>query len=186
VATVVPVALAAAVAIPLYPATSYASVPTGVPPLFTTSLLARIPTNSTVLTYPYPVDPVLQGMLDQAVAHMHFKIVGGYAAFPGSDGASTYAPNPLQPPQMQQLFAAAQTGGPTEQSSLPPLRPSLPALRAFLSNYHISTVVWYPYGAAPRVVVRYLTAAIGPPSHQGGVTEWFDVPTRLRHLAPSG
>ena len=184
VATAVPVALAAAVAIPLYPATSYPAVPTGVPALFTTSLLARIPTNSTVLNYPYPIDPILPGMLDQAVASMHFKIVGGYAVVPLANGAPTYGPVPLPPPQMQQLFAAAQAGGPTERSSLPPLGPSLPALRAFLSEYRISTVVWYPIGADPRVVVRYLTAAIGAPTHVGGVTEWFDVPERLTHPAP--
>jgi hypothetical protein len=184
VATGAPLALAAAVAIPLYPATSYPSVPTGVPALFTTSLLARIPANSTVLTYPYPIDPILPGMLDQAVAKMHFKIVGGYAAVPKADGASTYGPIPLPPPQMQQLFAAAWAGGPIEKSSLPPLGPSLPALRAFLSDYHISTVVWTLSGADPFVVVRYLTAAIGPPTHLGGVTEWFDVPQRLRHVSP--
>jgi hypothetical protein len=184
VATGVPVALAAAVAIPLYPATSYPSVPTRVPALFTTSLLARIPTNSTVLTYPYPIDPILPGMLDQAVAYMHFKIVGGYAAVPQADGTATFGPIPLQPPQMQQLFAVAQAGGPTEQSALPPLGPSVPALRAFLSDYRISTIVWYPIGADPLVVVRYLTAAIGPPTHLGGVTEWFDVPKRLAHLPP--
>jgi hypothetical protein len=184
VATGVPVALAVTVAIPLYPATSYASVPTDVPPLFTTSLLERIPTNSTVLSYPYPIDPILPGMLDQAVAHMHFKIVGGYAAVPQANGAPTYGPIPLQPPQMQQLFAAALAGGPAEQSSLPPLGPSVPALRAFLSDNRISTVVWYPIGADPMVVVRYLTTAIGPPTHLGGVTEWFDVPKRLNHQLP--
>ena len=150
VATGVPVALAAAVAIPLYPATSYPSVPTDVPALFTTFQLARIPTNSTVLTYPYPIDPILPSMLDQAVANMHFKIVGGYAAVPQANGAPTYGAIPLQPPQMQQLFYAAQIGGPAEQSSLPPLGPSLPVLRAFLADNRISTVVWYPIGADPR------------------------------------
>jgi hypothetical protein len=181
-ATGVPIALAAVVAIPLYPSTSYASVPTEVPTLFTSSLLARIPTNSTVLTYPYPIDPILPGMLDQAVAQMHFKMVGGYAAVPQANGTPTYGPILLPPTEMQQLFAAAQAGGATEQRFLPPLGPSLPALRAFLSDYGISTVVWYPIGADPSVVVRYLTAAIGPPTHVGGATEWFDVPERLGRL----
>ena len=52
-----------------------------------------------------------------------------------------------------------------------------------LGKEHVSTVIVEPVGADPHRVVRYLTAALGPPQSIGGVTAWFDVP-RLVALRP--
>ena len=136
-----------------------------------------------VLTYPYPVDPVLQGMLDQASAGMRYKITGGYAFTPGPDGRSEFADQILAPPQLQQVFYLAYAGPPTRRA---PCRPSTRRCRPsalYLARYRVSTVVFYRVGADPRTALAYLTAAIGTPSRRAGVTGWFDVPTRLRATA---
>jgi hypothetical protein len=170
----------------LLPRAPYPMVPTDTPSLFTSPAVDRIPAGSVVLTYPYPVDPVLQGMLDQSVAGMRFKITGGYGFIPGPDGTSIFGPRTLEPPQLQELFYAAYAGGPTEAAELPPYPSSLPAIRSYLTTYGISTVVLHRAGADPGVVVRYLTPLLGAPTHVGGVTEWFDVPARLRAVAAAG
>ena len=177
------VVLAGIVAVPLFPRSPYPAVPTEVPTLFTSPALTNIPTGSVVLTYPYPVDPELKGMLDQAVAGMHFKIVGSSAFIPGPGGRANLSAQFLPPLGLQALFYSAFTGGPVQSQYQPPLAQTVSTIRTFLSTYRISTVVLHPVGADPGKVVRYMTASIGAPTHVGGVTQWFDVPARLRQAA---
>jgi hypothetical protein len=180
VASAAVLVLAAVAVAPLVPRHPFPSFPTGVPSLFTTPAVAHIPQNSVVLTYPYPFDPALQGMLDQASANMWFKIVGTDLFIPGPDGSSFEGSEVLSPPQVQTLFYSAYFGGP-----IPSLATAIPAIRTYVSRYQISTVVFYRVGVNPDVVVRYLTAALGPPTKGFGVTQWFDVQARLRHAVPA-
>lgn len=177
-------AIASVVVVSLVPRAAYPAVPTNVPALFTTSAVSAIPDESVVLTYPYPVDPNLQGMLDQASASMRYKITGGSAFTPNPDGTADLGAQMLTPPEMQQLFYAAFAGGASEASALPPLQAAVPAIREYLVRYGVSTVIFYRVGADPQTVVRYMTAAIGPPTLRSGAVGWFDVATRLRTVTP--
>ena len=180
--------VAALVVVSGWPRFPFASVPTDVPALFTTDAVGAIPGGSVVLTYPYPADPVLQGMLDQAQAAMRYKIIGGYAFTPGRDGVSEFYDQLLVPTVVQQLFYVAY-GGPAfaadsdSPTAVPTLGRSVPAIREFLARYRVSTVIYYPVGVDPQIVLRSMTAALGPPTRRGGATGWFDVPARLRATA---
>ena len=75
-------AITAAAVLPLAPRHTQPSTPTNIPSLFTSSALSAIPAGSVVLAYPYPdssgglyFSPGI--MLDQAVAGMPFKLIGG-------------------------------------------------------------------------------------------------------------
>ena len=177
VAGVLPVVIAVAVALPLLPRTSmFRAVPTEVPAFFTSPAVRSIPPGSVVLDYPYPVDGSVQGLAGQAVAGMRYKVIGGYAFVPGKDGSSSWLPagSIFQP--LWQLFVASFHGG-AALRTIPPLDPATTTwIRDVLGKEHVSTVIVEPVGADPHRVVRYLTAALGPPQSTGGVTAWFDVP----------
>jgi hypothetical protein len=172
--------MAALVAAPLIPAFPYPSVPTDVPALFTTSAVDRIPKDSVVLTYPYVLHPEVTAQLDQAVAAMRYRIVGSSGYIPGPDGRSFSGSQVLAPPQLQTLFYSAYSGTPADLASVLPLATTVPLIRTYLVRYRVSTVIFYDVGADPGIVRRYLTATLGPPTRVGGVTQWFDVPARLR------
>ncbi len=186
--------LTAAAVIPLAPRHTQLSTSTNVPSLFTTAAVEAIPVGSVVLAYPYPdalggLDPVPHGiMLDQAVAGMRFKLIGGYGWFPSPRGTNnTVSPSVLKPESVQAIFDAAFYGNATAQMA-PLSKSNLTALRVFLRKYDVQTVVVSPSGADPAAVVSYVTAVIGPPVESGGVTAWFHVKERLLvdrvHVAP--
>jgi hypothetical protein len=128
-------------------------------------------------------------MLDQAVAGIPFKLIGGWGWFPSPTGTEgTTNPAVLKPASVQAIFDAAFHGGATTQ--LDPLSKSnVKALRAFLRTYDVQTVIVSPSGKSPAAVIGYVTAAIGSPVMSGGQTAWFHVQQRLRvyqvHLAPA-
>jgi hypothetical protein len=171
------------VAVSLLPRATFPVVPTNVPTLFSTPAVTKIPAGSTVVTYPYPVDPTVQGMLDQSVASMRYKITGGYAFTPGPGGVPEFGAQLLRPPELQNLFYAAYFGGAYETATIPELSSAVPSIRQYLTRYHVSTVVLYRVGADPRAVIRYLTASIGRPTLEPGVVVWFDVAARIRSTA---
>ena len=195
VATVGALAAISAVAVlPLVPRHTQPTTPTNIPSLFTSSALAAIPAGSVVLAYPYPdssgglfLSPHAI-MLDQAVAGMPFKLIGGWGWFPSPTGTlGTTNPSVLKPESVQAVFDAAFHGDATTQ--LDPLSKSnVTALRVFLRKYDVQTVIVSPSGADPAAVISYVTAAIGSPVESGGVTAWFHVKERLRvdqvHVAP--
>ena len=119
-------------------------------------------------------------MLDQAVAGMRFKLIGGYGWFPSPTGThGTTSPSVLKPESVQAIFDAAFHGNATTQMA-PLSKSNVTALRVFLRKYDVQTVVVSPSGADPAAVVSYVTAAIGSPVESGGVTAWFHVKERLR------
>ena len=178
--SVVALVLGCIVALSLLPRSAYGTVATEVPPFFTGDAVQRIPAGSTVLTYPYPAGPQLQGMLDQAVARMRYKITGAYGFVPDATGHSTFGPPVLPPAQVQMLFYSAFLGGAYKAANLPSKATAVPAIRTYLAEYNVSTVIFYDVGADPSLVLRYMTAAIGPPTTDHGTTGWFEVPARLR------
>ncbi len=183
---VLPLLLAVLVAVPLLPRSSYTTAAAGVAPFFTGPSVASIPAGGVVLTYPYPIDPQLAGMLDQAASGFRFRIIGGYAAVPAPDGTSMYAPTQLLPTSVQSLFLVG-LNGPGRVVPAPPTGPAMRNdLRSFLVRYRVATVIFHPAGRDPKLVVAVLTSVLGRPTHDGGVIGWFDVPASLRHFAATG
>lgn len=193
-AVLVPIALAAIVAIPQLPSGVVPTVSTPVSPFFTSSSVASIPAGSVVLAYPYPQEwhplsgsyEVDDALLDQAVSRLRFKVVGGYSWWPlrNSDYASP-TPPPLQPLSVQTLFDACFFGTATPaQAALLTSKDMTDDLRSFMRRHQIGTVVALPIGRYPSIVTDALTAAIGSPSHFNGATVWLHVPHRLETTSP--
>ena len=190
-------AISAAAVVPLVPRHTQPTTPTNVPSLFTSAAVEAIPGGSVVLAYPYPdqsggllFQPPKNVMLDQAVAGMRFKLIGGYGWFPlpaGRPGGS-FSPSILKPETVQTIFDTAFHGDGSGTSPLS--QGNLTALRVFLRKYDVQTVIVLPRATDAAAVVSYVTAVIGSPVESGGVTAWFHVKQRLRvdrvHLAPVG
>jgi hypothetical protein len=186
-----PAALAVIVLAPLVPAGTQASSSNGVPSFFTSQAISAIPRGSVVLAYPYPSPPdkslsnastdsfvrlVDHMQLAQAVSRMHFKLIGGY-------GSRLRVPDPssLSPSSVQALFDLGFYGKATKaQRRVLSRADETTNLRLFMRRYGVGTVIATNIGIQPALVIRDLTAAIGPPVHTGGVTAWFDVQRRLR------
>ena len=194
VATVGALAAVTTVAVlPLVPRHTQQTTPTNIRSLFTSAAVEAIPVGSVVLAYPYPDASAgaffSHGiMLDQAVAGMPFKLIGGWGWFPSPTGTQgTTNPSFLKPESVQAIFDAAFIGDATTQME-PLSKRNVTALRVFLRKYDVQTVIVSPSGAYPAAVVSYVTAAIGSPVESGGVTAWFHVKERLRvdqvHVAP--
>ena len=180
-------ALSAVAVLPLAPRHTQPSTPTNIPSFFTSEAVADIPAGSVVLAYPYPdssgglYTSPHDIILDQAVAAMPFKLIGGWGWFPSSTGTqrATTGPAVLKPESVQGIFDAAFFGHATTQ--LDPLaKRNVTALREFLRKYDVQTVIASRSGAYPAAVTSYVSAAIGSPIETGGVTAWFHVKERLR------
>ena len=175
--------LGAAVLVPLVPRVPYPSPPTGVPAIFTSAQMGRIPPASVVLTYPYPSDPDNVAMLWAAQAGMAFKLLGDSAITPLPNGAGTTAPPVLSPSTMQVVLARAMYGTASPYRGLPRFdAATFQHLRDFITRYGVSAVLLQPRGLDPGLAVRYLTGALGPPTKVGGVVAWLDALGRARHL----
>jgi hypothetical protein len=187
-ATGLSAAIAAIVAIPLIPHNAQPSSKTDIPSFFTSRAVDAIPQGGVVLAYPYPdfsgsslfYQPTHDIMLDQAVAGMRFKLIGGYGWFPSPTGIhGTVSPTVLKPKSVQTMFDSAFYG----RAPLPKAR-VVPDLRVFLRKFDVQSVVVLPEGADPGLVISNVTAAIGCPVQSGGVFVWFHVREHLRaHLA---
>jgi hypothetical protein len=184
-------ALTAAAVIPLVPRHAQPSTPTNVPSFFTTAAAEAIPAGSVVLGYPYP--DFTGGlfftpygiMVDQAVAGMRFKLIGGYGWFPSPTGVNgTTSPTVLKPDSVQAIFDAAFHGNATAERALLS-KSNVTVLRVFLRRYDVQTIIGLPSRESPAAVVRYVTAAIGPAVETGGVTVWFHVRQRLAAVGHS-
>lgn len=136
---------------------------------------------SVVLTYPYPVNPSLEGMLLQAMTGMKFKIVGGYSFVPLPTGRSTAAPTELTPVVVEEIFLYAYSGISLGGKKLSIDAETVTAERLFLHRYQIQTILLYDVGKNPALAARYLVAALGPPELiRSNLRVWFHVQKVLR------
>ncbi len=128
--------LSAAVVIPLAPRDAQPTSQTKVPSFFTSAAVDAIPPGSVVLAYPYPdlrfFEPSHDIMLDQAVAAMRFKLIGGYGWSPSPAGPATLSPSVLEPESVENTFDAAFAGSATAQAA-PHSESDVQALRVFSS-----------------------------------------------------
>lgn len=185
----------AAAGAPLLPAWPDATVPTGIPALFSSARLgpvrrAALPTGSVVLTYPLAVSPDDQAMLWQAVDGYRFHLIGGYAIVPDHLGQPSAWPPNLQPVAVQAALGYEALG---PYGYLTSARPALDAAltaaaRTYLWRHHVDAVVVDPaLGNNGALVARWLTDVLGSrPRPLGGVLVWSDVPRRLASLVRRG
>jgi len=183
--------VAAVVLVPMLPRWPYAFASTDQPRYFTSALARQIPSGSTVLAYPYPMDPVDFAMLWQVDAGFRFRLIGGYVLTPfrthGPQGVlpgGGYAPPTLDPPLMEILFELGYNGAPKGFAAEYNHPYTYTIMQNFLARYRVGTVVVQPVGADYRLVVDYLSSALGgPPQRSGGVDVWYHVQRQLEWLA---
>jgi len=182
-AAVLPAVIAGAVVIPLVPRHTESSINTDIPSFFTTAAVDALPQGGVVLAYPYPdrtgstfYQPNHAIMLDQAVAGMRFKLIGGYGWFPSRAGLhGTTRPALLRPKSVEATFDSAFYG-----TALPRDAHVVADLRVFLRRFDVQSVIVLPDGANPGLIVSDVTAAIGCPVESDGVAVWTHVKQRLR------
>jgi hypothetical protein len=188
-----PLALAAATVLPFVATSAQQTPPAHVAPFFTSAMVDVIPNGSVVLAYPYPKSPQIghsytdlvdQALLDQAVAKMRFKLIGGYGWWPVPN--ATYAspdPPPLRPLEVEAIFDSAFYGSSTLGQSALLLQRHVDALRLFMRLHSVDAVIVLPLGKHPDAVVSQVTVALGPPMRSGGVNVWVHVQQRLADLS---
>jgi hypothetical protein len=167
----------AGVLIPLVPQMPLREQAANVPAYFTSASVRAIPEGSVVLPYPYDIGAVNYGMLWQAVSGFRFKIVGGEASKPPPSAPGATRADPVPPVVVLNLFEAGYLG--LIQELAPhyvPIRES--QVRHYFRRWHVGTVIFYPAGADPALVLRYLTFAFGrAPVKVGGIDIWYHTDT---------
>jgi hypothetical protein len=136
-------------------------------------MVDQIPAGSPVVIYPYPVQPINQGMTWQSAARMRFKIMGGYALFRGMNGKK--ATEVWYPPVEVGKYLAA-LEAPTFYR-MPKIGKAelVKETRIFVANYGVSAVIVAVHDAnVPNMseAVNLFTQAFGPPRPEGGVLVW--------------
>jgi hypothetical protein len=136
----------------------------------------RLPPGTTVLAMPYPEGTYSDAMFWQAIDHMHFTLIGGWAYVPGHDGLHVQEISP--PTGGVAVLESLSTGfGPLATFS----PRSVAALRASVSRWLPLEVAVARYAPGSGTgVAAYFTAALGQePRYEGGVWLWD-----LHSLAP--
>ena len=154
--------VAVVVLAPLLPAWPYATTPASVPSWFTSGARS-LPAGSAALVYPVASSTDDSSMLWQAMAHMDFRMPGGFAVIPDAHGTNTFNG---QPSPLQEALAECEGGASTT--------PSFPAadVRAQLRQWHTQTVAVVPTATGAPCAAALFTDALGPAQRVGGVLLW--------------
>lgn len=164
--------IAMAALVPLIPAWPYASSPTAVPTFFATSAVDAIPTNSVLLTYPYPSWPFAQPMYWQSLDGLRFKMPGGDLISP----ASLEAENNQAGESTTQLYLENCESG----ESVQPTSTSVEQVTNNLINWDVGTVVVTESAEDPQCALQLFEAVLGrSPRLESGVWVWFGVQSDL-------
>jgi hypothetical protein len=149
------------VLLPLLPAWPYATAPASVPSWFTSGARS-LPAGSSALVYPVASSTDDSSMLWQAMAHMQFRMPGGFAVIPGPNGANTFNG---QPSPLEQALAACEGGAAAT---------NFPAtdVRAQLRQWHTQAVAVVPAAPGAACATALFTSALGPARPVGGVLLW--------------
>ena len=176
------VLLVASSALFLVPRWPVATVPTDVPPYFTSTAVGRIHPGSTALVYPYPVPGATSAMLWQAAAGLRFDLLGSYALNPGPHGDASQFPSTLRPADVQRFLYEEQGTTPeTHPASRAGADPTLVAdLVRFLRRNRVATVLVARQAPNSGVVTGLVAAALrAAPARSGRVDAWYGVPRLL-------
>ena len=164
----------------LIPNWPYDNSPAGTPAYFTSAASKSIPTGSVVLVLPLPTQFDNRAEVWQAIDHMNYRIVGGYAIFRGPDGLPDPYPAVLAPSNVEEYLAAAELGqapllSPTARGGM------VGDLRSFLANNDVGTITFSPYSGVPDRVTPLVRQAIGAPSIDYQGTEvWYHAAARAK------
>ncbi|MHB8287981.1 MAG: hypothetical protein ACYDEY_01845 [Acidimicrobiales bacterium] len=147
----------------------YAVQDTRVPRWFTTDGL-KVPSGETMLVLPFPTPTTAEPLVWQAIAGMHFKIVGGWALLPGRNGRADAG---LESGRAQSALRGLSSPWQKTPSASPRL---LSTVTRAISRWGVSTVVVIDRGKSPLYALGFFTAALGrAPVHQGSLWVWYHV-----------
>jgi hypothetical protein len=154
------VVLALCALLPLVPAWPYTSAPAYVPTWFTTAGRG-LPDGTTVVVYPFanPVDPA--AMTWQAMAHMKFRMPGGYAVFTGADGRASFN---SAPSALSTALSFCSLG------YEPTLAPAV--VRTELRRWDASLAVVSVAAKGSSCAAHLFDSAYGAPRSEGGMLVW--------------
>lgn len=184
-------AIAAVVVISLIPSVPFRSRGLLWPASFTAAIERVVPKGAVVVTYPFATPASTQPMAWQAIDHMDFRLMGGYANInvPGSTVGQRW-PLLLSPASVEEVLGYAAVGDrfPPPQT---PTRASEAQLPQFLNRYAVGAVVAWIAGGGPNDMFMgksaeylYLERALGAPRVAGrGFAIWL--PSHSRWPPPS-
>ena len=158
--------------IPVLPAWPYPSNPTGVPAFFNASDVKSIPSDSVLLTYPFPRWPFVQPMYWQAIDDFRFKLPGGYITSTTPTGAATANGTS----SFTESFLEGCEEGEQPQASDDDVQQSADDLRA----WDVSTIVVTQSAADPECALELFQTVLGrAPEERDGQWVWFGVQADL-------
>ena len=167
--------VAAVVVVPLLPRWPYPAFDASTPAFFSSSVAARIPDGTVVLTYPYPSGANIQAMMWEADTSMRFRMLGGYALIPNSQKLVTLNPYPVDPQSVPNTLSGDFTG------VTPTSTATVGDVRSLLRRYRVSTVIVTSIGADPGSADALIRSAVlAAPLTVGNVEVWFGVQNDLR------
>ena len=155
------VAFVAIVIVSVLPNAPFASGETPWSATLPSTIESVVPSGTVVLTVPFPTPSSSEAMTWQALDHMDFRIVGGYAniADPGKKYGERQ-PLPLPPLHVQEILSLPKLG-----SLLPWVTPAVAEeqLLTYLDRYSIGAVVFSAMGAETSLGYWYLMDTLGQP-----------------------
>ncbi len=145
------------------------------------ALTQHVPAGGVVLTVPQIDQAHDTPMLWQAQAQMHYRLVGGYAIVPGSDGHGSMelsANGGLR--ALYKATPAPTVWNPRPAATSSEMQAARCELPGVLRTYDVSSVVaWDAKGADLGAILRLLEPAMGAPQYlRGGVAIWYDARAR--------
>ncbi|MBV8988665.1 MAG: hypothetical protein JO372_08910 [Solirubrobacterales bacterium] len=123
--------------------------------------------NPVTITYPYATFPDVQPMLWQAEDGFRFRILGGYAYRPTSEGSPTALPRIMNPSSLQQ-FLAGQEDAVGFGPPLPVNLKLVTSARATLERYDVRLIIVDRSTPGSTPVMELFTEALGPPQRSAG------------------
>jgi hypothetical protein len=154
-------ALGGIVLLSLVPNVPFASQAVPWPTALPATIRSVVPQGSVVLAVPFPNPSNSEAMAWQAMAGMHYRLIGGYANIldPGRPYGQRQPPQ-LAPSHVQQLLGFPKLG-----YLLPWISPNTAEtqLLTYLARYSVRAVVFQSGGAATSQAYWYLIGTLGQP-----------------------
>jgi hypothetical protein len=127
---------------------------------------ATPPGDPVTLTYPYASPVYAQPMLWQTQDGFKFRLLGGYAEHPDSNGRPTGFPNPLRPAGLD-LFLEGQEGYTRYLPRVPVTPALLSTIQTTFDRYDVRLFIVDRSVKGSETVVRLLTKMVGAPTVTG-------------------
>ena len=152
------------------------------------SLRQSVPAGGVVLALPYVTSATDAPMAWQALDHMQFRIVGGYATVPNPAGGGYFHVAPTRSLNLLNLAVQdAGTGALAASSASTLAVHACQGVPSVLRQFGIDSVVVWPSGNYQQLVTGFLRPALGLPSKRfGQALVWYDVQRLLRRRSHCG